>query len=95
MSYTGMFVGGPKDGEFLRHEAPYVQVPIETELSPYWQGGNVPMKFEVKYFDHMVGLRGQYEIDFWVDKREFKDVGQVLRHVFGTYSDMVEKRREK
>lgn len=93
MSYTGIFIGGPKDGEFLRHEAPYIQVPIQTKTFSYWQETSAPMTFEIKYFDHMVGLRGQYEIDFWVDKREFENVGEVLRHVFGTYVDTVEKRR--
>jgi len=97
-TYSGMFVGGPKNGEFLRHEAPFVRVPVWTErelkVSSVEEVTKQPV-IDVKYFDHMVGLMGEFEIDFWVDKSEFKSVGAVLNHVFVTYIDAVGKEKER
>lgn len=95
--YTGMFIGGPKDGEFMRHESPFLQIPIyePQDWVPYWVETAQPTVFKVKRFHHMIGLRGQLEIDFWVDRDEFKDVGEVLRHVFKVYVDAVKKEDEE
>lgn len=97
-TYSGMFVGGPKNGEFLRHEAPFVRVPVlvEGELKEWSAEESTKQPdINVKYFDHMVGLRGEFVLDFWVDKKEFKNVVAVLNHVFETYIDAVGKKNER
>lgn len=93
--YSGFCVGGPKDGQFEVASNPYFDVVKEPKFNPVSFEAEIPLEaltFQRYRYEHMIGLRGTYEIDFWVNRREFAEVADVFRHVFREYGRM--KRNE-
>jgi len=83
---AGLVVGGPRAGKWLTHHGDFYHVALPPELPALPYGADAPAEPEVArkftYKFHR-GLRGTYEIDFWLP--EEADVAWAFRELVGSY----------
>lgn len=86
--FSGMFVTGPRDGQFFTHNAERYTILTLPEMETFWQPGRAPNKdpaAERQEFKWVRGTRGETECDFWVPVD--KDFSWALHVIFGAYAD--------
>lgn len=90
VKYTGLAIGGSKNGQFLKSDDYEIRVFREIDVSPYFDFNAIP-DFNATHQDeryiHTVGLRGNFEIDFWLLAGERMAAKDALRKVFQFYAD--------
>lgn len=97
MKYTGMIIGGPKDGQIWTHVSDHMQlVALDAPNFSSYRDSEAAqsLTYQTITYRHMIGLRGEFSLDFWVSTEEFQnDIGKVLEHVFQNYREYANIKR--
>lgn len=89
MRYEGLVVEGPLRGERMALSMPFYRIPVYEPpgVAPPYRADIISAVPSLRYFEyqHVVGLRGVIQIDFWVER------GGSADHALNLVFDFFEK----